>query len=360
MKHLHPLKFCRGGDDPDIPTNVGVVNVSPSAVTLETRGATRKITATAIFIDGPQQVLGADMAGVLWQSSNADIASVDSAGNVTALSNGTADITCTYGYQTGTAIVTVAFPELTGLRLDPAQGATLGYSGAVAYFKVFAVYSKGPEMNVTPAASWSVENGSIASVDSAGTVTALSEGSTGLTASFGGFTVSCNIKVVFPHPALKVSITRVTLSVSRGSDGSAGSFDISNTGTGSMSYTVVKVDDWLSVTPASGTLNKGQTASVTITPSASGMDAGTYSGVITVTAPGAVNAPQYITVNLEVTENTGPFTNSLGMTFKKIPAGTFMTGSPNNEFGHDDDEGPQHQVTLTQDYYMLDFSKFLI
>ena len=56
-----------------------------------------------------------------------------------------------------------------------------------------------------------------------------------------------------------------------------------------------------------------------------------------------------------VAENSGvsdTFTNSLGMTFVRIPAGTFTMGSPENEPGRDSDETP-HQVTLTQDFYMM-------
>ncbi len=44
-------------------------------------------------------------------------------------------------------------------------------------------------------------------------------------------------------------------------------------------------------------------------------------------------------------------TSSLGMTFKLIPAGTFTMGSPSDEPGRDTDE-TQHQVTLTQAFYM--------
>ncbi|MBF0203680.1 MAG: formylglycine-generating enzyme family protein [Desulfamplus sp.] len=51
----------------------------------------------------------------------------------------------------------------------------------------------------------------------------------------------------------------------------------------------------------------------------------------------------------ETTTNT--FTNSLGMTFNLIPAGTFIMGSPEHELGRDSDE-TQHQVTLTKSYYM--------
>ena len=46
------------------------------------------------------------------------------------------------------------------------------------------------------------------------------------------------------------------------------------------------------------------------------------------------------------------FKNSLGQEFKLIPAGTFTMGSPSNEPGRFSNEGPQHQVTLTQPFYM--------
>ncbi len=45
------------------------------------------------------------------------------------------------------------------------------------------------------------------------------------------------------------------------------------------------------------------------------------------------------------------YTNRLGMNFKRISAGTFMMGSPEDELGREDDE-ILHQVTLTHDYYM--------
>ena len=43
-------------------------------------------------------------------------------------------------------------------------------------------------------------------------------------------------------------------------------------------------------------------------------------------------------------------TNTLGMAFNLISAGTFTMGSPGDELGRDSDEGPQHEVTLSQVY----------
>ena len=45
------------------------------------------------------------------------------------------------------------------------------------------------------------------------------------------------------------------------------------------------------------------------------------------------------------------FTNSVGMKFVWIPAGSFMMGSPRDELERMDNEA-QHKVTLTQGFYM--------
>ena len=43
---------------------------------------------------------------------------------------------------------------------------------------------------------------------------------------------------------------------------------------------------------------------------------------------------------------------NVGMTFVKIPAGTFMMGSPDDEVGRTWHEGPVHQVTLSKGFEM--------
>lgn len=59
-----------------------------------------------------------------------------------------------------------------------------------------------------------------------------------------------------------------------------------------------------------------------------------------------------VTVSLAASGGDGLVTNTLGMSFKRIPAGSFTMGSPDSEAGHHAFEGPQHPVTLTQDFYM--------
>ena len=40
--------------------------------------------------------------------------------------------------------------------------------------------------------------------------------------------------------------------------------------------------------------------------------------------------------------------------FRRIEPGTFLMGSPEDEAGRDDGEGPQHEVTLTQGFWLAD------
>jgi formylglycine-generating enzyme required for sulfatase activity len=46
------------------------------------------------------------------------------------------------------------------------------------------------------------------------------------------------------------------------------------------------------------------------------------------------------------------FSNSLGMKFALVKAGTFRMGAPKDDEDADDAEKPQHEVTITRDYYL--------
>ncbi|MBI1391068.1 MAG: SUMF1/EgtB/PvdO family nonheme iron enzyme [bacterium] len=59
----------------------------------------------------------------------------------------------------------------------------------------------------------------------------------------------------------------------------------------------------------------------------------------------AYPAPPY-TLPLDLNEG------EQAMEFTLIPAGTFLMGSPEDELGREDDEGPQHEVTLTEPFYL--------
>ncbi len=55
--------------------------------------------------------------------------------------------------------------------------------------------------------------------------------------------------------------------------------------------------------------------------------------------------------NTNSSSSSNPLKNSIGMEFVKIPAGSFMMGSPTSEKERDGDE-TQHRVTISKDFYL--------
>ncbi|MBN1529109.1 MAG: PQQ-dependent sugar dehydrogenase, partial [Thermoleophilaceae bacterium] len=100
-----------------------------------------------------------------------------------------------------------------------------------------------------------------------------------------------------PQPALAVSRTALSFSGTQGgANPAAQTFDVTNTGGGTLSYTATENASWLTVAPASGSAPQAVTATV----STAGLAAGTYTAPVTVTAPGATGSPKTVDVTLVV------------------------------------------------------------
>jgi Malectin domain/Viral BACON domain len=125
------------------------------------------------------------------------------------------------------------------------------------------------------------------------------------------------------NPALSVGSTALSFSGTSGSaNPSAQSVTITNSGTGTLSWTASTAASWLSVSPASG-MGAG---SISIQPSLSGLAAGTYSGTVTVSASGATGSPATIGVTLTVGAAATP---SLSVASKTLSfAGTAGSANP--------------------------------
>ncbi|NLE62199.1 MAG: BACON domain-containing protein, partial [Planctomycetes bacterium] len=81
----------------------------------------------------------------------------------------------------------------------------------------------------------------------------------------------------------------------------ADTFTVTNTGDGTLSYTISDNVNWLSCSPASGT-STGESDTITVTYSTASLAAGSYNATITVSDPNASNNPQTISVSLTVNE----------------------------------------------------------
>lgn len=157
------------------------ISLNHDAKTFTKAGETLQLTTT-IYPDS------ATNKTVTWKSSDEKVATVDESGLVTAVGNGTANITATTedGNYTATCKVTVEIPELT-LSLDKTE---LTLTQTEEQQKLTATVSD-PEEKVT----WLSSDPFVATVTRDGTVTAIANGTATITASARGKTASCTVKV---------------------------------------------------------------------------------------------------------------------------------------------------------------------
>ena len=118
----------------------------------------------------------------------------------------------------------------------------------------------------------------------------------------------------YPHP-LRQNTPRILLSTDSltftatagGNPPTSQSFQISNSGGGTLSWTITDDAGWLTCSPTSGT----DSASITVSANQRGLSAGTYRGVIAVSSANAINSPQNLSVDLTVAGAASPLSASL-------------------------------------------------
>ena len=196
-----------------LPITVAEIKLSQSTLSMK-KGESAALTVTIT----PEN---ATDKSVDWTSSDTKIATVDSTGKVTAVSAGTASITCMAkdgSDKKATCKVTVTDPTPPKPSVVKVTKITLN--------KTTASVGKGKTMQltatVTPtnatnkAVTWKSSNTKIATVSSTGKVTAKSAGTVTITCTAkdgSGKKATCKVTVTEPKPPVKptVKVTKVTL-----------------------------------------------------------------------------------------------------------------------------------------------------
>ena len=127
---------------------------------------------------------------------------------------------------------------------------------------------------------------------------ASSDGSFGLTAYGNPAQGWCEPA---PVPVIAVNTTSLAATCTQGDNAPGVSFEVWNSGTGTLNYGIGDNANWLAVSPEGGS-STGEHEAHTVTYNTSALVVGNYTGTISITAPGATNSPQTITVNLTVEE----------------------------------------------------------
>lgn len=145
---------------------------------------------------------------VSWRSSNEAIATVDANGNVTAVSVGKTLITAeTSNGLTATCDVTV-YDHTTGVTMNETAEINIGEQLQLTAHTLPLETSDG-------LVTWSSSNKDIATVTEDGIITGIKQGSCIITATSvdGGFTATCQVKVLQPITAIQLNRNDATINV---------------------------------------------------------------------------------------------------------------------------------------------------
>lgn len=141
-----------------------------------------------------------------WTSSNENVATVNDSGKVTATSVGTSVITVTATdgtfTKTATCNITVDSP-LTGLELTSSENVYLEIGGTTtAVMKATPVPADTTDDKTI---TYSSSDNAVATVDSNGTITAVSEGTAKITATCGNYSVECTVAVTIHINSIEIT-----------------------------------------------------------------------------------------------------------------------------------------------------------
>lgn len=185
-----------------VEQEVGAVAVTPHSDTLVAFGDTVRLSAEAMDANG-HAVAGAEFT---WASSDTLVAAVDSAGLVTALGGGETTVTATAGEATGTAAVTV-MQSAGSVVVSPAADTVA--PGDTLRLAAEAFDANGHRVGRAEF-GWSSSDSSVASVDGAGLVTGVSDGTATITAATGSARGGAEITVENPDRAALVALYNAT------------------------------------------------------------------------------------------------------------------------------------------------------
>ncbi len=322
---LFLLSGCGGGGGggsttPPPARTLSTVQVSPATASVAA-GSTAQYTATAIYSDATK----ADVTTqATWSSNAATVASIDSAGKATARTAGAATLTATFQGVAGSTSLSVTAATLSGISVTAAKNSLP--TGLSVQLVATGSYSDGTQQNLTSQVTFSSSATGVASIAGPGAgnglLTAVSAGTSNVTASLGGVT----------SPAFKVTVTAATLaSLTVAAAGNPVSipkgislaYTATGTYTDGSTHDVTSSASWLSSNTAVATVNS------------SGLALGTGVGTSNVSASlGTVTSPSVVLTVTAASLNTisisGASSAPVGVIVPFTATGHYSDGSSVN------------------------------
>ena len=179
------------------------LTITPPSATIP-KDLTQSYTAQGTYSDGSTLDVTSLVA---WSSSTPTVASINTAGVATGVTEGSTTVTAMLNGQSASASLNVTAAVLTGLTITP-PSATIP-KGLTQSYTVQGTYSDGSTLDVTGLVAWSSSAPTISTVSAAGVATGITAGSTTLTALLDGISATGSLTVTnqgsvvtWGHPAL--------------------------------------------------------------------------------------------------------------------------------------------------------------
>lgn len=314
-------------------SGTGSVNISAATLTSViiqnvpniATGGTYQLKAIGTFSDGTTKDITAD---INWSSNLPDRATISNndanKGLLSGVSAGTATITATINGQTYTRDVNITSATLASISISPSATIVLGSTRS---FIATGTYSDGSTLDITSLVNWSSSNSATSTIQSNGVATAVSAGTTSITASFGGVTSSPSTLTI-TAPSL-TSIAIVPILSSQSSTIPAGSiigYKAMGTFSDGFQQDLTAYVSWGSTSSSVATVGNGSTYGGVVNTIAGGMTNITAS-LNGITSPAySINVPAATTlVSISVTPGAGSVAK--GLTQQFVATGTFSDGS---------------------------------
>ncbi len=199
------------------------------------------------------------------------------------------------------AVVSGANPPSQTLQISNSGGGTLSWSVSDDQTWLSLSPSSGSSTGETDDVTVSVTIAGLAVGAYTATITISAPGATNTPQA-----TAVTLTITPPAPTISRSPATMSFSaVVSGANPPSQTLQISNSGGGTLSWSVSANQNWLSLFPSSGS-STGETDNVTASVNIAGLAVGTYMATITISAPGATNTPQTTAATLNMQSNQAP------------------------------------------------------
>lgn len=165
------------------------INIAPANPVL-LLGTIQQFTATGTFSDQSQHDI---TSSVSWVSSNHSLASISGGGLAAALALGSLTISASSGSVSASTTVNVQAAVLSSITIHPGNGKVAKWTSQ--QFNATGTYTDGTTHGVTGQVSWTSSNTAVAKMAKSGLASALTPGTTTITATLGSISASATLKV---------------------------------------------------------------------------------------------------------------------------------------------------------------------